>query len=239
MPAAPPEPAAPAPSSPAPVAPTARFGGARHALGDYARTGDRESLRRSTGHYVRKGYGGASTAVRRFGGTSATAAALASYLAGGTAPVASADQPLGTSASAREIVQSIIEAVRPIDGTLDAEASRAAMADAFSDLLNQYPDADLRNLDLDQRAFVVERFTAMDVWQRFMLDLGKTITEKAPSASTAAARIQEVRGFIQESVAASFRKLRDAGRTVTSGSVARLVRDALRATFVVFEEYAL
>jgi hypothetical protein len=236
----PPEPPLPLPSpSATPVAPKARFGSARHALGDYARSGDRTSLQRSAGHYVRKGYGGASTAVRRFGGTSATAAALASYLSGGSGAAVEGERAVGASASAREIVQSIIEAVRPIDGSLDAEASRAAMADAFADLLNQFPDADLRNLDEDQRAFVVEHFTAMDVCQRFMLDMGKTITEKAPSASTAAARIKEVRGFIQESVAASFRKRRDAGRTVTSGSVARLVRDALRATFVVFEEYAV
>jgi hypothetical protein len=129
--------------------------------------------------------------------------------------------------------------VRPIDGTLDAEANRAAISDALAELLTQYPDADPLHLDPQQQAFVVEHFTALDVCRRFMLDMGRSITEKAPSASTAAARITEAQGFIRESVAASFRKIREAGRALTGGSVARLVRDALRATFMVFEEYAV
>jgi hypothetical protein len=234
-PAQPPQP----PLAPAPVAPARRFHAARTALGDYARSGDRSSLHRSVGHYVRKGYGGSSTATRRFGSTAATAAALADYLARSAARGRDADTPLANSSSAREIIRDIVEAVRPIDGTLDAEANRAAISDALAELLTQYPDADPLHLDPQQQTFVVEHFTALDVCRRFMLDLGRTITEKAPSASTAAARIAEAQGFIKESVAASFRKLREAGRALTGGSVARLVRDALRATFIVFEEYAV
>lgn len=55
---------APSPPTPVPYAPTGRFGPARLNLGNFARTGEADSMRRGVGHYVRKGYGGAGTSVR-------------------------------------------------------------------------------------------------------------------------------------------------------------------------------
>nr|WP_244510585.1 Qat anti-phage system associated protein QatB [Microvirga guangxiensis] len=135
-------------------------------------------------------------------------------------------------------MDAVVEAVRPIDGTQDAEASRAAIRDALSELLTRFPDADLLSLDDDQRNFAIERFAAFDVVRRFELDVGKTIIEKAPSAAAALSRLKQVRDFVKETVAASFRKLRAAGRSLSAGRVNRVVRDALRETFVVFEGYA-
>lgn len=247
---APAEPAAPqavpptpsAPSPPPALAPPARFAGARRALGDFARSGDRGDLRRSLGHYVRTSYGGSSTATRRFGGTAATAGALGGALAGAAGGTAAPGSPLDTALlagrSAQEVIDAVVETVRPIDGTQDAEAERAAIRDALSELLTRFPEADLLNLDPDQRAFAIERFTAIDVFRRFELDIGKTIVDKAPSAVTALSRLKEAREYIKESVAAEFRKLSDAGRTLTGNRISRVVRDALKETFEVFEGYA-
>lgn len=55
---------------------------------------------------------------------------------------------------------------------------------------------------------------------------------------TALSRLKEVRDYVKQSVAAAFRKLRDAGRSLTSGRISQVVRDALRETFEVFEGYA-
>jgi hypothetical protein len=134
-------------------------------------------------------------------------------------------------------MDAVIEAVRPVDGTQDAEAARTAIRDALSELLTRFPDADLLNLDDDQRCFAIERFTAMDVFHRFNLDVGKTIIEKAPSAVSAVSRLKQVRDYVKEAVAASFRKLRNAGKILTAGRVTHIVRDALRETFQVFEGY--
>ena len=70
-----PPPSAP-PAAPLQIAPPARFLGTRRALGDYARTGDSDDMRRGLGHYVRTDYGGSATATRRMGGTASTAGAL-------------------------------------------------------------------------------------------------------------------------------------------------------------------
>jgi hypothetical protein len=200
-------------------------------------------MRRSLGQYVRNGYGGSGTATRRFGGTAATAAALGGALAtvasGQTAQTGSPlDPALLSGRSADTVMTAVVEAVRPIDGTLDAEASRASIRDALAELLTKFPDADLLNLDDEQRNFAIERFTGSDVFRRIELDVGKTISEKAPSASAALARLKEIRDYVKETVSAAFRKLRAAGRTLTVGRIAHVVRDALADTFQVFEGFA-
>lgn len=225
-----------------PIAPARRFGSVRSSLGNFARTGDTVDLRRTLGHYVRTGYGGSGTAVRRLGGTASTAGTLYDALSGLSGQPTAAESPLDPTLlagrSAQDVVNAVIEAVRPIDGTQDAEAGRAAIKDALSELLTLYPDADLLNLNDEQRAFAIERYVALDVYRRFDLDVGKTIREKAPSATTALSRLKQIRDYVKETVAASFRKLRNAGRRITSGRVGSLVRDALRETFEVFEGYS-
>lgn len=232
----------PTTAMPSPIAPAARFGGARRNLGDFARTGDSADMRRGLKHYVRKGYGGGATAVRRFGGTASTAGALYGALSSVAAgqvvsPGSPLDPVLLRGRSAREVMDAVVEVVRPADGTQDAEADRAAIKDALSELLTRYPEADLINLGEQERAFAIERFVAIDVYRRFHLDLGKTIQDKAPTAAAGLARLKQVKDYIKETVAAAFRKLRDTGNLLTTGRVNQVVGAALSETFQVFEGY--
>lgn len=229
----PPEPAT------SPVAVPGRFRDARRSLGSFARRGDTVDLRRAVGHYVRSGYGGASTMGRRLAATSATASRLGGVVTSGQSPDGTdlRDQVLASGADANQIVDAIVEAVRPVDGTQDAEASRRAVRDALSDLLEQFPDADPLALDAAQRDFVIERYTALDVYNRFALDMQRTVIEKAPDATTALSRMKQIQAFIREQVAAGFRRARDRGATTTSQGVAAMVRSALAETLLIFEEY--
>ena len=232
----------PVQAQPSPIAPAARFGGARLNLGKFGRGGDRRDMQRGLRDYVRKGYGGRATAVRRFGGTASTAGALYGALSGvagghAAAPGSPLDPAILAGRSAREVMDAIVEAVRPADGTQDAEASRAAIKDALSELLTMFPDADLLNLTEDQRVTAIERFVAIDVYQRAMLDIGKAIQEKAPTATVGLSRLKEVKEYVKQTVAAAFRKLHGAGHRVTTGRVNEVVRAALEETFRVFEEY--
>ena len=231
------------PLLPIPIAPSRRFSIARLSLGEFARTGDRSSMRRGVGRYVRSGYGGSTTATRRFGGTINTANALYSALSGGMASPSEAaetrfDSILMTGRTADEIMDAVVEAVRPVDGTQDTEASRASIKDALAEVLTIFPDVDLLNLEEQQRAFVIERYVAADVFRRFDLDLGKSIRDKAASAVTGLGRLKEVRDYIRETVAASFRNLRNTGQHMMVGRITQIVQRALNETFQVFEEYA-
>ena len=237
-----PDQAAPPPAQPVPVAPGARFGGARTRLGSFARTGSADDMRKGVGHYTRKGLGGSGTAVRRLGGTARTAGALFGALSAAAAGQASGsgnelDPAVLAGRSADEVMSAVVEAVRPVDGTQDGEASRAAIGKALSELLTQFPDADLLNLSDGQRLLATERFIACDVFNRFALDLGKTIQEKAPSVVSALSRLKEVRDYITQTVAAEFRKLVTGAATLGSSKVAAIVRDALGKAIGVFEGY--
>ena len=235
-----PSPAAPA-VAPAPVAPRARFAGSRLALGNFATAGDKDRMRRGLAHYVRSGYGGSGTATKRFAGTARTAGVLYGALSpadrGTTAlPGGSLDAALLSGRSANEVMNAVVEAVRPTDGTQDAEASRAAIKEALSDLLSRFPEAVLLDLAEEQRLFAVERYAALDVFRRFQLDVGKAIQDKAPTAKAGRARLKEVKDYVKETVSAAFRKLAGAA-TLTTRQVATLTRGALREAFSVFESY--
>lgn len=230
---------APAPP-PMPIAPSGRFAGARRNLGSFASGGDKGAMRRGVGQYFKGGYGGGATAVRRFGGTARTAAGLFGALSpGASAATGSAiDHAVLVGRSADQIMDAIVEAVRPVDGTQDAEASRAAIKDALSEMFDRFPDADLLSLGDEQRIFAVEHFVALDVFRRLQLDLGKIIQNKAPTLTAAMARLKEVREYVKETVAASFRKLEAAGTRLVASLVPRIVRAAMTEAIAVFQAYA-
>lgn len=229
-----------APSPLTPAAPPGRFGAARLSLGSFAKSGDRAALRRGVSDYVRKGYGGHGGATRRFEGTARTAGslygALSSFATGTPGEFAGAiDKALLEGRSAREVIDAVIDAVRPVDGTQDAEASREAINEALSDLLERFPDADLLALSEEQRALVIETYTAEDVFRRLQLDLAKHIHEKSPTVADALSRLAQIRDYVREVVSAAFKKLRESGVQLQNGHIASVVRSALAAALEVFE----
>jgi hypothetical protein len=177
------------------------------------------------------------------GGTIQASERLLSALSGQAGnPYQAAGGPLDPAIlagqSAEEVTDAVTEAVRPVDGTQDAEASRAAIKDALADTLTQYPDANLLELSEEQKGFVVEAYVANDVYRRLYLDLGAKVIDSAPSLIAGLSRLKEIRDYIRETVSSSFRKLREKGETLFGRRVASVVREAIRETFVVFEGYA-
>ena len=228
-------------SQPAPIAPARRFSPARRNLGDFARTGASYRMYRGLGHYVRKGYGGARIATQRMAGTARTASILYGVIsatsAGQPVPGSILDPILLEGKSAYEIMDAVVEAVRPVDGTQDAEAGQNAIREALSELLNQFPEANILDLSEDQRIFAIEHYVALDIFNRFNLDLGKTLQDKAPTASAALSRLKEVRDYIKETVSAQFRDLYTVGERLDARRISDLAEQALHDTFAVFEEY--
>lgn len=227
---------------PTPVAPRGRFAPARTNLGRFASTGGSVDMHRGLGHYVHKGLGGARTAASRMGGTALNAGALYGALALASAGQAAAegspfDPVLLAGRSANEVMDALVEAVRPVDGTQDAEASRAAIREAVAELLDHFHDTDLLGLSEAQRLFVIERYLAFDIYNRFNLDLGKTVQDKAPSPDGALSRLKEIKDYIKQTVSAKFRDLRKAGEPLSVRRIVELARRTLHQTFVVFEEY--
>lgn len=138
---------------------------------------------------------------------------------------------------AREIGDAIAEAIRPSDGTLDAEATRDAIAQALSDLVDEVPGVDLNSLKPEQIDLVIERYVAYDLSRHIELDVGLHIQAKAPDAATTVSRIEEMKGYVRECVAAQFRAARTAGQRLTRSSAAWITNSVIEETFRVFADY--
>jgi hypothetical protein len=225
------------------LAPPGRFGGARTNLSSFARNSDRQAMRRGIRHYVSQGYGGSGAATRRMGGTIRSSEALLTAVSGAAAnvlqaPGAPLDPALLAGRSADDIMDAVTDAVRPVDGTQDSESSRAAIRDALSDTLEQYPTADLLNMTDAQKEYAIEAFVAGDLYGRFYLDLGTHVIQNAPSPTAGLSRLKEVRDYIRETVAEAFRNLKSKSESLSKSRVATVVRDAIRETFAVFEAYS-
>lgn len=226
-----------------PVAPAARFNTTRRALGRFAATGERAQMRRAIGKYVAEGYGGARTFAQRMGGSASTAAALFGVLSHAAGSASAAERSFDAAAlagrSSREVTDAVLEAVRPIDGTQDAEASRVAIRKALSELLDRFPEADLSQLTAEQCSFVVEVYVALDVYNRFILDVGQHIRTSAPTAHAELSRLTEIQDYIRQTVDASFRKVgRGEGNGLRVTQIDGIVRRALRNAFDVFASYS-
>jgi len=229
------------PQPPPGFAPPRRFAPARTSLSRFAGSGSASNMRGGVGHYVKKGLGGSASAARRFGGTSRTAGALYGALSSAAAsqsvPGGPLDPGILAGRSATDVMNAVVEAVRPVDGTQDTEASRKAIRDSLSDLLGQFPNADLLNLAEEQRLFAIERFIAMDVYNRIILDVGKTLNEKAPTAGAALSRMKQIKDYVRETIGAKFRSLRKSASALSARVISRLASQAMREAFGVFEDY--
>lgn len=229
------------PTAGVPIAPTARFGGARRALGDFGRSGSTGSLRKGLGRYTSRGLGGSRTAARRMGGAAVRSGGLYGTLRSLSGSPTSDARPFDPSSlsglSAREVIDAIVEFVSPSDGSQDAESSQHAIAAALSDLLADQPDVDLGALSSDEIAWVVERHLVYEIHYRVQLDVGKSVIDKAPSPATAIRRLDEIRDYIQETVASAFRKQRSNRTPLTNAEATELASRILEDTFAVFEDY--
>lgn len=224
------------------IAPAARFGGARRHLGEFGRGGGRSALRRGMAGYVAKGLGGSKNAARRMGGATARSGALYDVLHSLSAktfdPAALGFDAAGLAGrTAREIVDRVARFVSPSDGTQDAESSQRAVNAALSDLLAKDDSVDVTSLNAQQIDWVLERHIVYEIFQRVQLDVGKAIVENAPSPSAAIDRLDEMRGYIEETVASAFRARRKEGRPVDRGHTTKLMASVVQDTFAVFEEY--
>lgn len=228
------------PSQPGPIAPPARFGSSRTSLGRYARSGSTGEMRKGVGHCVSKGWGGSNTATRRLSGTARSAGVLygaLSTLATGQPSEAGGplDRVVLTGRSANDIMRAVVEAVRPVDGTQDAEATRDAIKGAASELLAKNPDADFLALSEQDRLFMVERFLANDIFNHLVLDIGQAIQKNAPTASAASARFREIKNYVRQAISAAFRKIHKSGEALTARRVSAISRQCIQEAMEVFE----
>ena len=229
---------------PPPIAPNYRFRGANTNLNRFARYGSITNLRRGLGQYVGGGLGTSRWATKRMAGTARRAGALYGVLhALSTGTPLAVDLGIDTESlaghPAREIVDRIVEALSPSDGTQDSEVSRVSIFKALSRLISREPTADLVALTLEQIELAIELFIGEEICRRIDLDIGMTVLDNAPSVTTAIRRMEEMYRYVRQVVALSFRRRVSNSRPLTQRTVTSLVTGVIRNVFRIFESYLL
>ena len=228
------------PLEPHDVAPRARFGAARRALRDFARTGSEDAFRRAIGHYSRTGMGGASRAANRMRTSARSGASAFGVLQAArerTDPVINewVDSLKALEASAQQIADEIVKHTTPSGGSQDEAACQQSMAQAMEDLLANDPDVDLLNLDDDDIWELIESFLGYEAFHRLSLDIGQVFESSSLSPRDSIMRMKEMRDYLKAELSALVEALRSGASHATPSQLQSILQSALRNTFAVYE----
>jgi len=221
------------------LAPVARYKDARRNLTDYAKSGNKQSLTRSLGHYSKTGMGGASGVANRMQNSTRTAAGIHSALSSlrdGSLPSIANDiaKLKSEGAGIYSIIDIFVRHVCPDGGSLDETSARDSASAALSELFERNPNADIQNLSDDDSWSVVSAFLGYEAFNRIQLDIGQTF-EKLDSLSERTYRLQEMREYLEAEVTVQVNTLRSENPNTPSSSLHELLRAAIERTFRVFE----
>lgn len=220
------------------IAPKLRFANARKGMGEYVRSGSKESLRKSLGHYSKTGMGGAEKLSKRM----RTSTKVASHLFQTFQSLRdNEDFWLGKilsdlkerGADANEIIDTIIEHVCPNGGSLDEVACRDSGRFALSEFMNQNPDADISKLTDDQIWSLTCTFLGNEAFSRVQLDIGQSFEKQEISAVERVNRMNEMKEYLQSEISAQLNRLRNNDSQMID--MQKLFQKVIKNTFEVYE----
>ena len=228
-------------TQPVEQAPPRRFSNARRYLGEYVRSGNRDSLNKALGSYSRQGMGGASKLASRMRTSTSAGAGLFNLLQGirDSADTKVRDWVNQISLkhlSADEVADEIIDQVISTGGSLEEESCRDSMAQAMSDLLAIDPNVNLLNMENDSVWTVMELFMANEAFNRLNLDIGQIFESKRYSPSEVVTRMNDMRDYLKSEISAHIQELRADKYNPTKAEMNALLQSAIKNTFEVFEE---
>jgi len=220
------------------IAPRARFSNARRNLGEYVRSGDRNSLRKSLGNYSRNGMGGSQNFARRMrvstsiaGGMFQTFRSLRDDTNFELRSVISKLKEQGANAS--KIISEFISHVCPDGGSLDEISSRNSGTAALSEFLERNPDADIVNLSDDQIWSLTSSFLANEIFSRIQMDIGQAFETRDIPFPDRISRMNEMKDFIQVEIATQLNEIRS--RDIYNADISKLFQKTIQNTFELYE----
>ena len=220
------------------LAPRARFSSARRNMGEYVRSGDRDSIRKALGHYSKTGMGGAQNVAKRMRISTNVAANFFN-----TFQLLREDNEFALGrelkelqsqgANANQIIDAIVSHLCPAGGSLDEISCRDSGTAAISEFLVENPDADLLNLDDDQIWSLTATYLGNEVFNRTQLDIGQAFEKQDVSIEDRVIRLNEMREYIQSEIATQINKLRETADNKLD--INKLLSDTIRNAFEVYE----
>ena len=223
-----------------PLAPPARFGNARRSMGDYRRSGSRESLAKSLGHYSRTGMGGAQNVANRMRHSASVASKMYSsfsLLREGNEPTISSiiSKYRSVNADVYGLIDAIAGYICGDGGSLDETSSRDAVSSALSDLFDKNPDVDITALSDDSVWSLVSSFISYEAFSRIQLDIGQGFETKDISLADCVTRLNDMREYLESEISSQINVIRNEIGNKPPSDLQKIMMTAIEKTFKVFE----
>lgn len=221
-------------------APSARFRSARRSMGDFIRSGSRDSLTRSLGHYSRTGMGGAQNVAKRMRHSTSVASKLYSsfsLLRQGNEPTLSGiiSDYKAANTDVYELIDAIAEYICSDGGSLDETSSRDSVSSALSDLFDRYPDIDITALSDDSVWSLVTAFLGYEAFSRIQLDIGQGFETADVSLTDLVTRLNDMREYLESEICSHIMDIRNEIGNKLPSDLQRIMITAIERTFIVFE----
>jgi hypothetical protein len=222
------------------IAPPGRFREAKTNLGNYVKSGDKDSLRRSLGYYSKKGMGGAKNVANRMRLSTAVGSGLFGMLQSVRDGTNQTFCDLFTKlkkegADAYQFIDAIIDNVCPRGGSLDEDSCQRSVYSALSEFLNKNPDADIGKLSDDSLWSLTTIFLSNEAFNRIQLDIGQSFESKQISLKDRMTRLTDMREYIEAEISVQINNLRNRGENQSLKSLQIILNEAIENTFHVFE----
>ncbi len=229
----------PAPATP-PLAPPARFGSARRSMGDYIRSGSRDSLTKSLGHYSRTGMGGARNVANRMRHSASIASKLYSSFSSlreGNEPTISSiiSNYRAANADLYGLIDAIAEYICADGGSLDETSPRDSVSSALSDLFDKNPDVDITNLSDDGVWSLVSSFLGYEAFSRIQLDIGQAFETNDIPLVDRVTRLNNMREYLESEISSQISVIRNEMGNKPTSDLHKVMMTAIERTFKVFE----
>ena len=222
------------------LAPPARFRDARQNLGYYIKDGNRESLKKSLGHYSRTGMGGARNVANRMGHSASVASKLYSSfnsLREGNEPTI--NSIISNCRTENADVYGMIDAIAGYicgdGGSLDEISPINSVSSALSDLFDNNPDIDITALSDDNIWSLVSSFLSYEAFSKIQLDIGQGFEAKDISLADRVTRLNDMREYLESEISAQVNVIRRELGNNSRSDLHNVMMTAMERTFEVFE----
>ena len=215
------------------IAPKARFGNARRSMGEYVRSGSKDSVRRSLGHYSKTGMGGAQNVARRMRTSTKTASNFFNTFRSLRDDTTFSLGKEISELKNRGAIDAIVSHICPNGGSIDEVSCRDSGTSALSEFMDQNPDADFGNLSDDQIWSLTAIYLGNEAFNRIQMDIGQAFEKQDVPYVERVTRLNDMREYIQSEIAIQMDALRKtADQNVDMN---QLFQDTIKNTFEVFE----
>lgn len=221
-------------------APPARFKSARQNLSDYIKSGSRDSLKKSLGHYSRTGMGGARNVANRM----RHSASIASKLYSSFSSLREGNEPTISSIISKYrtentdlfgMIDAIARYICGDGGSLDETSPINSVSSALSDLFDKNPDIDIANLSDDNVWSLVSSFLSYEAFSRIQLDIGQSFEAKNVPLDDRIARLNDMREYLESEISSQVSTIRSELGNKQPSDLHSVMMTAIERTFKVYE----